>query len=297
MTDSYKLFAKEQIPLVEHAMVQFIEEVGSSELLLESMTYSVTAGGKKFRALLLLATLDFFNVSFDKNHYGVAAALEMIHTYSLIHDDLPAMDDDDLRRGKPTNHKVFGEGIAILAGDALLTEAFCLIANLRIDSSIRTELIRSLAKASGSQGMIAGQVMDISGENKKISLKELQEMHAKKTGALIRFAVEGGLILSGATHDVRKWLLAYADNIGIAFQVRDDLLDVVGDEASLGKRVGADAEHQKNTYVSLLGLSGAEKAFANHCDLAERSLMKAKEELNKTEATLLEAILEELRVI
>ena len=297
MIGSYETFAKEQIPLVEDAMIQFIEEVGTSELLLESMTYSVTAGGKKFRALLLLATLDFFDVSFDKSHYGVAAALEMIHTYSLIHDDLPAMDDDDLRRGKPTNHKVFGEGMAILAGDGLLTEAFGLIASLRIDSSMRTELIRALAKASGSQGMIAGQVMDISSENKKISLKELQEMHAKKTGALIRFAVEGGLILSGATHGARKWLLAYAENVGIAFQVRDDLLDVVGDEASLGKRIGADVEHQKNTYVSLLGLSGARKAFENHCALADSSLEKAKKELNKTEATMLEAILEELQVI
>ncbi|MGO3731718.1 MAG: polyprenyl synthetase family protein [Vagococcus sp.] len=298
MTESFKLFATEQIPIIDQTMYQFLDETSDSTLLFEAMDYSISAGGKRFRALLVLATVDFFGRTLEKADYEVAAALEMIHTYSLIHDDLPAMDDDDLRRGKPTNHKVFGEAIAILAGDALLTESFHLIASSRLDSSVRTELIRLLAKASGSRGMVAGQVSDILGENKKISLKDLQEMHAKKTGALIQFAVEAGIVLSGQCLDVKKWLMEYAQNIGIAFQIKDDLLDVVGDEVTLGKKTGMDESHNKNTYVSLLGLKGAEQAFERHCELAAESLEKAKRQCYTEQTdTLLDGILKELKVI
>ncbi len=297
MTQTYQQFAEECIPVIDRTMYQFLKEVGKSNRLFEAMNYSLEAGGKRFRPLLLLATVSFFDQPLEKAHFEVAAALEMIHTYSLIHDDLPAMDDDDLRRGKPTNHKVYGEAVAILSGDALLTEAFHLVATMKIDSSIRTELIRLLAKASGSEGMIAGQVEDVLGEEKNINLKELQKMHSKKTGALIRFAVEAGVTLSSQQFEIKKWLLEYAQNIGIAFQIKDDLLDVVGDEIKIGKKIGTDAAHNKNTYVSLLGLEGAKSAFFNHCELAEESLNKAREILGKNNKTLLDVILEELKVI
>lgn len=294
----YKEFSKQNIPVINQKMYDFLEKTSQSEILFDSMVYSLDAGGKRFRPLLLLATVDFFGQTLENSHYEIAAALEMIHTYSLIHDDLPAMDDDDLRRGKPTNHKVYGEGLAILAGDALLTESFHLLAEMEVESSLKVELIRLLAKASGSTGMIAGQVEDVLGEGKKINFRELQKMHQKKTGMLIQFAVEAGILMSTQSFEMKKWLLEYAQNVGIAFQIRDDLLDVLGDEAAIGKKVGADEAHNKNTYVSLLGIEGATKAFENHCDLATESLQKAKGLLNKSEeVTLLEIIIEELKVI
>lgn len=294
----YKEFSKQNIPVINQKMYDFLEKTSQSEILFDSMVYSLDAGGKRFRPLLLLATVDFFGQTLENSHYEIAAALEMIHTYSLIHDDLPAMDDDDLRRGKPTNHKVYGEGLAILAGDALLTESFHLVAEMEVESALKVELIRLLAKASGSVGMIAGQVEDVLGEGKKINFRELQKMHQKKTGMLIQFAVEAGVLMSTQSFEMKKWLLEYAQNVGIAFQIRDDLLDVLGDEAAIGKKVGADEAHNKNTYVSLLGIEGATKAFENHCDLATESLQKAKDLLNKSEeVTLLEIIIEELKVI
>lgn len=294
----YKEFSKQNIPVINQKMYDFLEKTSQSEILFDSMVYSLDAGGKRFRPLLLLATVDFFGQTLDNSHYEIAAALEMIHTYSLIHDDLPAMDDDDLRRGKPTNHKVYGEGLAILAGDALLTESFHLVAEMEVESALKVELIRLLAKASGSTGMIAGQVEDVLGEGKKINFRDLQKMHQKKTGMLIQFAVEAGVLMSTQSFEMKKWLLEYAQNIGIAFQIRDDLLDVLGDEATIGKKIGADEAHNKNTYVSLLGIEGATKAFENHCDLATESLQKAKDLLNKSEeVTLLEIIIEELKVI
>ena len=294
----YKEFSKQNIPVINQKMYDFLEKTSQSEILFDSMVYSLDAGGKRFRPLLLLATVDFFGQTLENSHYEIAAALEMIHTYSLIHDDLPAMDDDDLRRGKPTNHKVYGEGLAILAGDALLTESFQLVSEMEVESALKVELIHLLAKASGSAGMIAGQVEDVLGEGKKINFRELQKMHQKKTGMLIQFAVEAGVLMSTQSFEMKKWLLEYAQNIGIAFQIRDDLLDVLGDEAAIGKKVGADEAHNKNTYVSLLGIEGATKAFENHCDLATESLQKAKDLLNKSEeVTLLEIIIEELKVI
>lgn len=294
----YKEFSKQNIPVINQKMYDFLEKTSQSEILFDSMVYSLDAGGKRFRPLLLLATVDFFGQTLENSHYEIAAALEMIHTYSLIHDDLPAMDDDDLRRGKPTNHKVYGEGLAILAGDALLTESFHLVAEMEVESALKVELIRLLAKASGSTGMIAGQVEDVLGEGKKINFRDLQKMHQKKTGMLIQFAVEAGVLMSTQSFEMKKWLLEYAQNIGIAFQIRDDLLDVLGDEATIGKKIGADEAHNKNTYVSLLGIEGATKAFENHCDLATESLQKAKDLLNKSEeVTLLEIIIEELKVI
>ncbi len=298
MALTYKEFAAENIPLIDQAMISFLKKHSQSELLLEAMNYSLVAGGKRFRPLLLLATVDFFEDSFESQHYDVAAALEMIHTYSLIHDDLPAMDDDDLRRGKPTNHKVYGEAVAILSGDALLTEAFLLVSEAKIESCLKVELIRLLANASGSAGMIAGQMDDMLGENKKITLKELQKMHSKKTGELIKYAVEAGASLSTDNLEVKKYLIKYAEYLGIAFQVKDDLLDVIGDEAVIGKKTGADAAHDKNTYVSLLGITEAQTAFESYCDKAQEALNQAKEIMSyDKKETLLDVILEELKVM
>ncbi|HCM89329.1 MAG TPA: polyprenyl synthetase family protein [Vagococcus sp.] len=295
---TYKEFSANNIPFINQTMVTFLKKSNQSELLLESMAYSLMAGGKRFRPLLLLATVDFFEVSFESQHYDVAAALEMVHTYSLIHDDLPAMDDDDLRRGKPTNHKIYGEAVAILSGDALLTEAFHLVSTAEIESALKVELIRLFANASGSSGMIAGQMEDMLGENKKITLKELQDMHSKKTGELIKYAVEAGASLSTDNLEVKKYLIEYAEYLGIAFQVRDDLLDVIGDETIIGKKIGADAAHDKNTYVSLLGIKGAQTAFESYCDNAQEALNQAKEILNyDKKETLLDVILEELKVM
>ncbi len=295
---TYRQFSEENVPVINQKMYDFIEGASASDELFESMSYSLEAGGKRFRPLLLLATVSFLGNSLENAHYEAAAALEMVHTYSLIHDDLPAMDDDDLRRGKPTNHKVYGEALAILAGDALLTESFNLVANINIDNGLKIELIRLLAKASGSEGMIAGQVEDVLGEGKRISLRDLQKMHYKKTGMLIQYAVEAGVLMSTSNFEIKKWLIEYAQNIGIAFQIKDDLLDVLGVEANIGKKTGADEAHNKNTYVSLLGIEGATKAFEDHCDLAVESLRKAKELMsNVEENTLLEIIIEELKVI
>lgn len=176
----YKEFSKQNIPVINQKMYDFLEKTSQSEILFDSMVYSLDAGGKRFRPLLLLATVDFFGQTLENSHYEIAAALEMIHTYSLIHDDLPAMDDDDLRRGKPTNHKVYGEGLAILAGDALLTESFHLVAEMEVESSLKVELIRLLAKASGSTGMIAGQVEDVLGEGKKLTLENFKRCIKKR---------------------------------------------------------------------------------------------------------------------
>ncbi|MGX7024154.1 polyprenyl synthetase family protein [Vagococcus hydrophili] len=298
MSLNYKEFATEQIPLIDQEMMSFLKGHNQSELLVEAMNYSLAAGGKRFRPLLLLGTVDFFDIPLEKKHYSVAASLEMIHTYSLIHDDLPAMDDDDLRRGKPTNHKVYGEAVAILAGDALLTEAFHLVSETTLDSSLKVELISLLAKASGASGMIAGQMEDMLGENKQITLDELQKMHSKKTGELIKFAVEAGVTLSSDNMEVKKNLVEYAECLGMAFQVKDDLLDVIGDEAVIGKKTGADAAHDKNTYVSFLGLDGAKEAFESYCNQAQKSLNQSKVLLGYPEKeTLLDAILEELKVL
>lgn len=294
---TFREFSKQQVPRIDDTMIHFLTETTTEKNLLESMIYSIQAGGKRFRPLLLLATIDFLGEPLKNGAYQVASALEMVHCYSLIHDDLPAMDDDSLRRGKPTNHKVFGEATAILAGDGLLTEAFHLVAKSDLTADIKNQLLGDLAKASGTHGMIAGQMLDISNENKKISLSELKQMHGRKTGALIEFAVSAGSQLGSAPVAVKEHLKVFAEAVGIAFQIRDDLLDVIGDETVIGKKIGADAKLNKSTYVSLLGLEGAEHSFQQTCTLAQGSLQEAKKLMGITQQTILEMILEELMVI
>ena len=271
-------FSQQHLPLVEKVMVDFIAEYTENERLKEAMLYSIHAGGKRLRPLLVLTTVAAFQKEMETQDYQVAASLEMIHTYSLIHDDLPAMDDDDLRRGKPTNHKVFGEATAILAGDGLLTGAFQLLSLSQLGLSEKVLLMQQLAKAAGNQGMVAGQMGDIEGEKVSLTLEELAAVHEKKTGALIEFALIAGGVLANQTEEVIGLLTQLAHRYGLAFQIRDDLLDATSTEADLGKKVGRDEALNKSTYPALLGIAGAKDALTHQ--LAEGSAVLEKIKAN-----------------
>ncbi|NHM93262.1 polyprenyl synthetase family protein [Staphylococcus sp. 10602379] len=236
----------------------------------ESMRYSLEAGGKRIRPLLLLATLDMLSEEGYQKGMSSALALEMIHTYSLIHDDLPAMDNDDYRRGKPTNHKVYGEWMAILAGDALLTKAFELIATQNdLKPNIQIQLIQSLAQASGHLGMVGGQTLDMQSESQQLTLSQIQTIHEHKTGALIHFAIVAATIIAEAPPRITQLLSDFAKQLGVIFQIKDDLLDVYGDQEKLGKPVGSDILNDKSTYVTLLGKTEAEHQLNSHIQQAE----------------------------
>jgi geranylgeranyl diphosphate synthase type II len=224
-------------------------------VLFESMRYSLFAGGKRLRPVLVLATVEELGGDVEAA-LPIACTLEMIHTYSLIHDDLPAMDDDDFRRGKPTNHKVYGEAVAILAGDALLTEAFQVLGTLEIPGreAVLLRIVGELAKASGSLGMVAGQTADMLNEGRQADAETLAFIHTNKTGALLTASVRIGALFADATEEQLRALTVYAERIGLAFQIMDDILDVVGSAEKLGKAVGADAAHAKLTYPALHGL-------------------------------------------
>lgn len=255
-------FKQPLIEQLELEMQRYIEEHVQEEQLRESMIYSIRAGGKRIRPLLLFVTMASFQKKVDFGAIQVASALEMIHTYSLIHDDLPAMDDDDLRRGQPTNHKVFGEALAILAGDSLLTMAFQLLSQSQLANDKKLLLIQLLAETSGSSGMVAGQVADILGEGQKLSVEELVAIHRRKTGELIRFAILAGGILADQSQQTIEDLAQLANHLGLAFQIRDDILDVISDASVLGKATQKDEMAEKNTYPGLLGLDGAKEALA-----------------------------------
>lgn len=246
----------------ERAIDQLLPAVNEpASRLKEAMRYSVLNGGKRVRASLIYAA--YQAVSGRDDHQGLdhlAIAMELVHAYSLVHDDLPAMDDDDLRRGLPTCHKAFDEATAILAGDALQTEAFALLTQAPdLSAEQKLACVFCLAQASGIHGMVAGQAVDLASENKQISLAELELLHRHKTGALIEASVKLGAIAANATAQQVASLATYAQAIGLAFQVQDDILDVEGDTTELGKHTGADALHQKSTYPSLLGLDRAKQ--------------------------------------
>ena len=267
-------FASIHKELLEKELKDRVNALTAPSVIKESMLYSLEAGGKRIRPLLLFATLSAFGEN-TKKGLQAAAAIEMIHTYSLIHDDLPSMDNDDLRRGKPTNHKVFGEAFAILAGDALLTYAFQLLVETPdafADASTKLALVKELSKASGAEGMVGGQVADISGEEKDLSLGDLKYIHIHKTGKLLECSVVSGAILAGATDEQIKILAKFAYHLGLAFQIRDDILDLEGIEEVIGKRVGSDEINHKVTYPSLLSLDGAKKALRQHTELAKKQL-------------------------
>ena len=222
--------------------------------LFEAMRYSLLAGGKRFRPFLLVTAADLFDV--DKScSVRAAAALECVHTYSLVHDDLPAMDDDDLRRGQPTAHKVYGEATAILAGDGLLTLAFEILSDpdTHSDPRVRCELVASLAKAAGVHGMVGGQIIDLASENRAADIGQVTRLQQLKTGALIGCAAEMGALLGKASDQKRQLLVAYAHDLGLAFQISDDLLDHEGNPEDAGKATQKDAGRGKATFVSLLG--------------------------------------------
>lgn len=259
--------------LVERALE---EELGRTDILAEklraSMAYSLMAGGKRLRPVLLMAAADA--VGGDGTKFITAAcALEMIHTYSLIHDDLPAMDNDDYRRGKLTNHKVFGDGIAILAGDALLTLAFTVIFRQKgVPAEVLLRVADEIGRAAGAAGMVGGQVLDLAAENRRISMDELKRVHMGKTGALFHAALRSGAVLAGASEAQLAALTAYADHFGLAFQITDDILDVVGNAETIGKPVGSDEKNHKSTYVTLTSLAEAQELAQRTADDAVAAL-------------------------
>ena len=227
---------------------------GYNKIIYEAQSYSLNIGGKRVRPILALITYEAYTGKW-KNALKMAAAIEMIHTYSLIHDDLPCMDDDDLRRGKPTSHKVYGENIAVLAGDALLSEAMTLLMeNIRDNGALAVDSSLEISKAAGADGMIGGQVVDILGEGRSISEDELRYMHLKKTGELIRASIVSGAILGNAPKEDVKKLNEFGEKLGLVFQIKDDLLDVVGNEEKLGKKIHADDEKDKTNFVSVYGV-------------------------------------------
>jgi geranylgeranyl diphosphate synthase type II len=242
-------------------------------VLYDSMRYSLFAGGKRLRPVLTLATVEALGGDVEAA-LPIACTLEMVHTYSLIHDDLPAMDNDDIRRGKPTNHKMFDEATAILAGDALLTQAFQVLGTLKMPGreAVLLRIVGELATASGSVGMVAGQMADIENEGRKATPEMLAFIHAHKTGALLTAAVRIGAIFADATEEELQVLTTYAQRIGLAFQIVDDILDVVGEAEKLGKAVGADAALEKSTYPSLYGLEESRRTVQRLTDEAHQAL-------------------------
>lgn len=252
-----------RIELVEEALIKELrEESALDEQLCSSMKYSLTAGGKRLRPILLMAAADVAGGR-GEDFIQVACAIEMIHTYSLIHDDLPAMDNDDYRRGKLTNHKVYGEAMAILAGDALLTQAFeVMLRQPSVPADVLLKVVREMAIAAGPNGMVGGQAIDLESEGKHIPMETLKKLHMGKTGALFRAAIRSGAILAGADEKQLADLTAYADAFGLAFQITDDILDVVGNEAIIGKPVGSDERNDKSTYVTLTSLETARELAA-----------------------------------
>ncbi len=266
-------YLKTRKEMVDEALGRYLPgEDHFPPVIFKSVRYSVFAGGKRLRPILCLAAAEAVGGG-RETVLPAACALEFIHTYSLIHDDLPAMDDDDYRRGKLTNHKVFGEDIAILAGDALLTEAFHLLSGKELAGRAPAErllaLIHEVSEAAGFFGMVGGQVVDVESEGKTVDLTTLKEIHSRKTGAMIRVSVRAGAVLAGADDDKVRALTEYGSHAGLAFQIADDILDVEGDRELLGKETGADSSRRKATYPALLGVeTSREKAR----DLVERAV-------------------------
>lgn len=267
---------KEEILCVERGLEQYFAQRGNPQhTIYEAMGYSLFAGGKRIRPVMMRAFCEMCGGDPAKV-MPFACALEMIHTYSLIHDDLPCMDDDDLRRGKPTNHRVFGEAMAVLAGDALLNKAFETVCDhapaTGLEPAVILRALGVIAHESGSEGMVGGQVVDLQSEGQQIPLELLQYLENLKTGALFRAACKVGAIVGGGSEQQIAAAEQYATKIGLAFQIQDDILDVVGDEALLGKPIGSDAEEDKCTFVSLLSLEKAKEAVRTLTDEAVQQL-------------------------
>lgn len=265
---------KERLGIYQTAIETYLREKcflqdHPQKRLYEAMRYSLLAGGKRLRPVLVFEFARLCGGAWE-DALPLAAAIEMIHTYSLIHDDLPCMDNDDFRRGMPTNHKVYGEALAVLAGDALLTAAFSEIAHGDLPAAVRADAVAVLADCAGPLGMVGGQVLDMASEERACTEQEILDIQSRKTGALIRAACEMGVIAGGGSAAQRKAACDFADHLGLAFQIRDDMLDVIGDKAVLGKSVGTD-EH-KNTFVRLYGMEACARLVENHTARALEAL-------------------------
>ncbi|MBG9984666.1 polyprenyl synthetase family protein [Aerococcaceae bacterium DSM 111022] len=265
----------------ENLNEQLFEQEADIELL-KPMMYSLQTGGKRLRPTLLLAVLYIYGSKKIKLGMKTAIALEYIHTYSLIHDDLPAMDNDDLRRGQPTSHKQFDEATAILAGDALLTEAFGLIAeDDQLKPKQRIQLIQELVSASGAHGMVAGQIKDLQSERREISLDELKEIHSKKTGRLFSFSIDAAAIILDLDADVRGELSEFGRHFGLAYQIHNDLKDLTGNQELTGKSGNSDEVNEKNTYPYLLTTKGAVEALADEISQINQIIKKLEKDTGK----------------
>lgn len=255
-----------------HLKTYMTHDKNLQSVIYEAMEYSLFAGGKRLRPALMLETAAMCG----GDEYDVlpfACAMEMIHTYSLIHDDLPSMDNDDLRRGKPTNHIKFGEAVAILAGDALLNKAFEIVSAHEYKSPhLAIKAIAALSKSSGTEGMIGGQIVDMESESRDVDIDTIKYMYLLKTGAIIRSSCTIGAIMSGASEEEIHAVDEFASNLGTAFQIRDDILDCTGTEETLGKPIGSDEQSEKNTYIKLLGIEKSEELVKQYSENAIRAL-------------------------
>ena len=268
----FQVYLKEKTGFFETELKKELEELSYPETIAKGMEYAVLNGGKRLRPFLLFATLDLLNEDISKGVKS-AIALEMIHSYSLVHDDLPALDNDDYRRGKLTTHKVFGEAEGILIGDSLLTYAFYVLSQKNLEFLSSEQIVKIISKTSeyaGINGMIGGQMIDIQSENKKVDLETLKYIHSHKTGKLIKLPIEIACIIANLEKDKREILEEYADLIGIAFQVKDDILDVEGTFEDLGKPVGSDIDLHKATYPSILGMEESKKILNDTVEKAKK---------------------------
>ena len=269
--NDFQVYLKEKTNFFETELKKELQELSYPETIAKGMEYAVLNGGKRLRPFLLFATLELLNEDINKGVKS-AIALEMIHSYSLVHDDLPALDNDDYRRGKLTTHKVFGEAEGILIGDSLLTYAFYVLSQKNLEFLSSEQIVNIISKTSeysGINGMIGGQMIDIQSENKKIDLETLKYIHSHKTGKLIKLPIEIACIIANLEKNKREVLEEYADLIGIAFQVKDDILDVEGNFEDLGKPVGSDIDLHKATYPSILGMEESKKILNDTIEKAK----------------------------
>lgn len=271
MTEIYQQRIKDDCVAIEAYLTRAFREDERYADLQEAMEYSLLAGGKRLRPVLVLECCRLCGGETDKA-MPFAAAVEMIHTYSLIHDDLPAMDNDELRRGRPTNHIVYGEATAILAGDALLTAAFEQLAKADLPAERVVQAVTCLSRCAGAPGMVGGQVLDMAGEGHSLTIAELEQLQSLKTGALISAAAQLGCIAAGGTREQREQVTAYAEALGRAFQVRDDMLDEISTAEALGKPIGSDRSNEKSTFLSALGLEKCKDLVEQLTDQAIQAL-------------------------
>ena len=266
-----KEYLKEKKELIEKTIDSYLGEFSYPHVIAEGMRYAVLNGGKRIRPVLILMTLDILGKD-ETLGLPSGAALEMIHSYSLVHDDLPALDNDDYRRGKLTTHKKFGEAEGILIGDSLLTHAFNVLTEKNegvISDKKIVEIVKLTSSYAGINGMIGGQTVDVESEGKKVDMETLKYIHKNKTGKLLRLPIEIGCVISETSKDIREKLEKFADLIGLAFQIKDDILDIEGDFETLGKPIGSDAELNKSTYPSLIGLDESKKLLQEIVDEAK----------------------------